>query len=316
VNAPDDKRGAFRGKGGLGRGLGALFPAGSAASAPDADATAEPAQQRAAPTTVDIDLIAPNPRQPRTSMEPEALAALAESVRQHGLIQPLLVSRRATPGGGTAYVLVAGERRLHAARAAGLARVPVVVREVTPQQQLELALVENIQRADLNPLEEAAAFQQLQREFGLTQEALAERTGRSRAAVANTLRLLALPEPIKQSLAAGAISEGHARALLGLPDAPQTALWQQIVEKGLSVRQTEALARALREAAPATHTAKPTQHRADPDALALVERLERALGTGVQINRGRAGGKLVIQFYSDDELDALVTLLAGNEPSG
>ena len=311
MNAPEEKRGAFRGRGGLGRGLDALFSASAAPAEPEtppSDAT----PTRAAPTTVDIDLIAPNPRQPRGTIDAEALAALVESVRQHGLIQPLVVSRRATAGGGTAYVLIAGERRLQAARAAGLARVPVVVREATPQQQLELALVENIQRADLNPLEEAAAFQQLQREFGLTQEALAERIGRSRVAVTNTLRLLALPEPIKQSLAANEISEGHARALLGLPEAAQTALWRQVVEKGLSVRQTEALARALREGAPGEKT-KPTQRRPDPDAAALVERLERALGTGVQINRGRTGGKLVIQFYSDDELDALVQLLAGEE---
>jgi ParB family chromosome partitioning protein len=311
VNAPEEKRGAFRGRGGLGRGLDALFSSGSP-PVEQVAATPEPAAARTAPSTVDIDLIAPNPRQPRTAIDAEALAALVDSVRQHGLIQPLVVSRRATASGGAAYVLIAGERRLQAARAAGLNRVPVVVREATPQQQLELALVENIQRADLNPLEEAAAFQHLQREFGLTQEALAERIGRSRVAVTNTLRLLALPDSIKQSLAANEISEGHARALLGLPDAAQTALWRQVVEKGLSVRQTEALARALREAAPGA-TTKPAPRRPDPDAAALVERLERALGTGVQINRGRNGGKLVIRFYSDDELDALVQMLAGEE---
>lgn len=307
-------RGAFRGKGGLGRGLGALFPATPPASTGEGSAPGQageraesPGRRSPGPLEVDIDLISPNPHQPRGTMDPEQLETLAQSLREHGLLQPLLVSRRQTPGGATTYQLIAGERRLHAARAAGLVRVPVLVREATPQQQLELALVENIQRADLNPLEEALAFQRLAREFGLTQEAVAQRVGRSRVAVANIVRLLALPEPIKASLASGEISEGHARALLGLPDDAQTALWQQVVQNGLSVRQTEALARGLRDT-PAAPTPAP-QPRRDPDVDALLERLQRSLGTAVQINRGRRGGKLVISFYSDEELDALVQRL-------
>jgi ParB family chromosome partitioning protein len=292
-------RGLFRGKGGLGRGLGALFP-----EQPTTAGAVAPV------TSVDIDLIAPNPRQPRTAIDPEGLAALVESMRQHGILQPLVVSRKEVAGGAVRYELIAGERRLQAARAAGLARVPVIVREVSPREQLELALVENIQRADLNPLEEARAFQQLQREFGLTQEQIAERVGRSRTAVANTLRLLGLPEAIQRSLAAGEISEGHARALIGLPAAAQEALWRRIVAQGLSVRQAERLARALREAPAA---APAPARRTDPDLAALAERLQRALGTGVQLSRGRRGGRLVIRFYSDDELTAIVERLAGEE---
>ncbi|MHB8575932.1 MAG: ParB/RepB/Spo0J family partition protein, partial [Dehalococcoidia bacterium] len=235
-------RGAFRGRGGLGRGLGALIPEAlpptdaAGTNHPDAEHGSAPSVdtlpgRRPGSATIAIDLIAPNPRQPRTAMDPEQLAALAESIRQHGLLQPLVVSRQQTAGGGVSYVLIAGERRLHAARAAGLQRVPAVVREVTPQEQLELALVENIQRADLNPLEEALAFQRLATEFGLTQEALAQRVGRGRVAVANTLRLLGLSDELKASLARGEISEGHARALLGLAGGEaRRQLWQQVVE--------------------------------------------------------------------------------------
>ncbi|HZQ36314.1 MAG TPA: ParB/RepB/Spo0J family partition protein [Dehalococcoidia bacterium] len=304
-------RPVVRGRG-LGRGLGALIPRDPAAPAGTAEASPPAETADSAPRTgavsVDIDLIAPNPRQPRGAIDPETVNELAESIRQHGVLQPLVVSRRARAGGAVSYQLIAGERRLHAARAAGLRRVPVVVREATPQEQIELALVENIQRADLNPLEEALAFQRLGTEFGLTQEALARRLGRSRTAVANTLRLLGLPEEIKTSLATGAISEGHARALLGLTDAAQRLqLWQQIVERGLSVRQTEELVRRLREqpakAVPAARRA------ADPELAHWAERLQAALGTAVQIERGRRGGRVVIQFYSDEELTALLESL-------
>jgi len=186
---------------GLGRGLGSLLPSTAAGF-----------------EEVDVDLIVPNPRQPRLAIDPAALADLAASVREHGILQPLLVSRRVSEGGGATYQLIAGERRLQAARAAGLARVPVVIREASPQGMLELALIENLQRADLNPLEEAQAYQHLVDDFGLTQEAIAARIGKSRTAVANTLRLRALPAEIQASLQAGEISEGHARALLGLAD--------------------------------------------------------------------------------------------------
>ncbi|HEY7295065.1 MAG TPA: ParB/RepB/Spo0J family partition protein [Dehalococcoidia bacterium] len=309
---PGAGRPAARGRG-LGRGLGALIPRMPAAEGPAADTTRAGADaeaaQRGGPVAVDLDLIAPNPLQPRAVIDPETLGDLVESIRQHGVLQPLIVSRKQRAG-GVSYQLIAGERRLHAARAAGLQRVPVVVREATPQERLELALVENIQRADLNPLEEALAFQRLGGEFGLTQETLARRVGRSRTAVANTLRLLSLDDEIKASLAAGEISEGHARALLGLADAAQRRqLWRQIVERGLPVRQTEELVRRLREQ-PA-----PGQRRrdADPELAHWAERLQAALGTGVQIERGRRGGRVVIQFYSDEELTALLENLLGED---
>ena len=280
---------------GLGRGLGSLLPAGSGGA-----------------DEVDIDLIALNPRQPRTAIAGEALAELVESVRAHGIIQPLIVSRRVSESGAASYQLIAGERRLRAARAAGLLRVPVVVRETTPQGLLELALVENVQRADLNALEEAAAYRQLVEEFGLTQEAVAERAGKSRTAVANALRLLALPEPVRASLAAGEISEGHARALLGAPDEEMLlASWREVVARGLNVRQTEELVRRLHpEARPA---AEKRPRPVDAALGHLEERLQQTLGTQVKLERSRKGGRIVIRFYGDEDLQALIDRLLGGE---
>jgi ParB family chromosome partitioning protein len=193
-------------KGGLGKGLDALIPA---------------MDESTGATGVPIDAIVPNPHQPRTVIDPVALEELAASIREHGLIQPLIVTAMQPMGRGEIasplqYQLIAGERRWRAARLAGLASVPVIIKEVAPQQMLELALVENLQRADLNPLESAAAYRQLMDEFGLTQDQVARRVGKTRVVVANALRLLRLPAPIKSSLAEGKISEGHARALLGL----------------------------------------------------------------------------------------------------
>jgi ParB family chromosome partitioning protein len=299
----------------LGRGLGSLLPG-----------------MVAAVDEVDIDLIVPNPRQPRSAMAPEALAELAESVRTHGVLQPLVVSRRESEGGVATYQLIAGERRLRAARAAGLTRVPVVVRETTPQGLLELALVENVQRADLNALEEAAAYRQLVEEFNLTQEEVARRAGKSRAAVANALRLLSLPAPIRAALVAGEISEGHARALLGLADdAARLRAWQEVTARGLNVRRTEELVRRLRddltppaplpsqgrgELDPARQSVSPPSLRGKGagglgDLADIEEHLQRALGTQVRIERSRRGGRIVIRFYGDEDLSALVEQLAG-----
>jgi ParB family chromosome partitioning protein len=274
-------------KRGLGRGLGALIPT----SAPEAE-------------TIDVDLIVSNPHQPRSPVDPESLSTLAESIREHGVIQPLLVTRVQPEGGGPAvHQLIAGERRLQAARMAGLARVPVVVKEASSSEVLELALVENLQRADLNPLEEAQAFRRLADEFGLTQETIAAGVGRSRTAVANALRLLTLSDELKASLAGGEISEGHARALLGLPsEAQRRHAWQRVVERGLSVRETEALVRQW----PAAARTKASQRRPDPELAHLEERLRAALGTRVSLRRGRRGGRLTIHFYSDEELEALL----------
>ncbi len=297
---------------GLGRGLEALIPV--------APGEADP---RLPVREVAVERIAPNPQQPRTAMDPDALAELIGSVREHGVIQPLVVSElgRSEFDDEDAveeprYQLIAGERRLRAAEAAGLERVPVVVRQSTPQQLLELAIVENVQRADLSPLEEAVAYQRLVEDFGLTQQEVATRVGRSRTAVANTIRLVELPDAVGRSLARGEITAGHARALLGLAgDDARIAAWRRVVAEGMNVRQTESMVRAA--AAPPTQggTAVRTAAPADEQALAVVAALERALGTRVRLRRGRRGrGSLTIHFYSDEELDGVLErLLEGEE---
>jgi ParB family chromosome partitioning protein len=249
--------------------------------------------------------ITPNPMQPRTKLDPEALAELSASIREHGLIQPLVVTQL----GPERYQLIAGERRWQAARMAGLATVPAIVKEATPQQVLELALVENIQRADLNPLEEAAAYRQLVEEFGLTQEQVAERVGKSRSAVTNTLRLLRLPAQVCQALADGTISEGHARALLALP-APesQVAALKMVVDRDLNVRQTEELVRRLKGEAPSP----PAKPPVSPEVKALERDFRESLGTKVDLQHGTEGrGRLVIHFYSEEELQALYERIVG-----
>lgn len=285
-------------KRGLGRGLGALIEA-AAASFP------EGIQQ------VPIDAIAPNPRQPRHTVRADDLAELAASLREHGLIQPLIVTR-APLGADVAYTLIAGERRWRAARLAGLTEVPVIVREATPQGMLELALVENLQRADLNPLEEAVAYRALMDEFGLTQEQVAARVGKSRAAIANSVRLLNLAQPVKDALSNDQISEGHARALLGLPDEPaQAAALDLILRRGYSVRQTEELVRRMTAAA---HAAEEIDAEDDPweqETRALEQQLRDALGTKVTLSRSRRGGRLVVYFYSEEELHALYERMVG-----
>lgn len=282
-----------RPKGGLGRGLGALIPQ----VAPNIEQVA-------------VGAIGSNPFQPRNNIDQESLEELAQSIREHGLLQPLLVTQ-ATEDSPFDYHLIAGERRLQAARLAGLERVPVVVREATPGQTLEWALVENLQRADLGPLEEAAAYRHLVAEFGLTQEEVARRVGRSRAAVANSLRLLGLPEAVKAALASSLISEGHGRALLALPhEEMQLILLERIAKEGLSVRQTEEAARRL--------LGRDTRQRRDrplPQAIVdtkdLEERFRRALGTKVSLSRSQKGGRLTVYFYSDEELDRLYDLVVG-----
>jgi len=278
-------------RGGLGRGLDAIIPNLN--------------QSPAGVEEVDVDLIAPNPHQPRSVFDAATLTELAESIKEHGVIQPLIVSRPKLPGGAP-YQLIAGERRLLASRQAGLKRVPVIVREASDQALMELALVENLQRQDLGPLEEAFAFRRLSDEFNLTQDAVATRVGRSRSAVANSLRLLALSDELQTSLASGEITAGHARALLSIEDtALRRRVWRDIVERGLSVREAEALAKAASrgERAPAE------PKRQSPDVAALEERLRSTLGTKVELQRGRKGGRVVIHFYSDEELDALVDRL-------
>jgi ParB family chromosome partitioning protein len=282
---------------GLGRGLGALIPGAEAPSGL---------------LQVQVGDITANPRQPRRNVGEEGLRELADSVAEHGLLQPLIVTELGEDAaeGGPHYQLVAGERRWRAAMLAGLDTVPVLVKEATPQETLELALVENIQRADLNPLEEANAYRQLIEEFSLTQEQVAERVGRSRVTVTNSLRLLRLPEGVKEALLAERISEGHGRALLGLEkDQLQLRVLQEIEKRGLSVRQTEELVRRLAARAEKQETGAPET----PETRALEDRFRRALGTKVNLYRTKRGGRLVIHFYSEEELQSIYDLIVGEE---
>ncbi len=284
-----------RNRTGLGRGLGALIPG--------------PAPLR---ESVDVDLIVGNPYQPRLGMEAEALEELAESIRQHGILQPLLVTRMDSIGSAApVYQVIAGERRLEAARLAGLAQVPVIVKETTPREGLELALVENLMREDLNPLEEAQAYRRLIDEFGLTQADVSTRVGRSRSAVANSLRLLALPDDLRASLASNEISEGHARAILSLPQELRRQAWERVVAKGLSVRETEELARAWPAGIEKRRARRHPRRNAELEALE--ERLRVALGTRVSVVKGQRGGRITVHFYSDEELDGLLERLGVTE---
>jgi ParB family chromosome partitioning protein len=255
--------------------------------------------------------IIPNPRQPRYSMAADTLVELADSIRQHGVIQPLILTR-SRPTDPAPYHLIAGERRWRAAQLAGLEFVPALIKEATPQESLELAIVENVQRADLNSLEEAAAYQSLIEEFGLTQEGVAERVGRSRVAVANILRLLRLPDEVKALLMSGKLSEGHARALLALQDAGAMIDAAHLIsQRGLTVRQAEELVRHMLVAA--SDEARPQTPVEQPDAHTrhLEEAFRGALGTKVSLTRGRRGGKLVIHFYSDEELQNIYEQIVG-----
>ena len=277
----------------LGRGLDALFsPAG------------ERSASEAGVRQVAIERIIPNPRQPRTVMDDDKLAELAASIKIHGLIQPIIVTETVE-----GFVLIAGERRWRASRLAGLEQIPVVVKETTPQDMLELALIENVQRADLNALEEAHAYRQLLDEFGLTQEAVAERVGKARSTVANLVRLLTLPEAIQAAVNDGRLSGAHARALLPLHSPEmQIAAMNQINKLGLSVRQTETLVTNLMvEKKP-----EAKQRRELPPELVDIQgQFEAALGTRVNIEKGAKGGRVVIHFYSDEDLNAIYESIVG-----
>ena len=287
-------------RGGLGRGLSALIPEAKPAGDDPPSGLIEVAPGQ----------IRPNPRQPRQRFEETALQELAASIVEHGLLQPLIVAPLpASEAGIPEFQLIAGERRWQAAKLAQLPRVPVIVKQVTPQQSLEMALIENIQRADLNPLEEAAAYQQLQQEHSLTHEEIARRVGKSRVTITNSLRLLGLPREARRLLLEGEISEGHARALLSLPsDAIRLELLRLILERHLSVRHTEDAARRM-QAAPTNGSS----HAPEPDvqSVALERDLQAMLSTKVSLSRTAKGGKLTIYFYSDEELHGLVGRLKG-----
>lgn len=279
-------------KRGLGKGLDALIPSDEPLAGPGSGILQVP-----------IEDIQPNPRQPRLDFDEPGLKSLAESITEHGILQPLIVAHTSS---GEGYLLIAGERRLQAARIAGLGSVPVIIRQVEEQQRLEWALVENLQRTDLNPLEAAEGYRQLAEDFDLSHEQIAARIGKSRTAVTNTLRLLKLPSAVKNALLEGQIREGHARALLGLANAQaQSAALRTILQRGLSVRQTEELMRRLSGARkpPAKKTARP------PEEAALEDQLRQELGTRVTLKRGKRGGSIVIHFYSDEELNTIVDRL-------
>ena len=276
---------------GLGRGLASLIPP----AAPGVSGARE----------VPVASIRPNPDQPRRSFDPEELQALTESIAAHGILQPVVVVED-----GAGFILIAGERRVRAATELGLDSVPAVVRSANDQERLELALVENIQRSDLNALEEARAYRHLIDDFGLTQERVAERVGRSRPAVANTLRILDTAPLVQQSVGDGTISGGHAKALAGLEShSRQEVVLATVVARSLSVRQTEGLVAASREdgGEPSAEAEGPD---IDPDIQHMEAQMREALGTKVTISSGRKGGRITITWYDDEDLGRLVDRLA------
>lgn len=276
----------------LGRGLDALIP------------DFEPLETRPQDYfQCDINLIRPNRYQPRLKFPEDELEGLARSIKEQGIIQPLLV-RKDHDG----YELATGERRLRAAKKASLSQVPVIVKSITDTELLEMSIVENVQRTDLNPLEEAEAYYQLITEFNLTQDQAAERIGKSRSTIANFLRLRQLPDPIKTSITEGTLSMGHARALLGAETSgQQNAAWRVIISKGLSVREAERLIKRLKSEK--KKTKKPAVDSEQKYFLSLAEDLSRRFGTKVQIKRSGQQGTVEIKFYSDDDLDRVISLL-------
>jgi ParB family chromosome partitioning protein len=284
---------------GLGKGLDALIPLREITEQ-------EPATSTGGIAEIRVNKINPNPRQPRIRFDADELSALAASIQEHGVIQPLILSKGPSTD---EYTLIAGERRLLAAKEAGLETVPVIIKETSEQGRLELALIENLQRTDLSPIETAGAYHQLTNDFGLSHEEIGKRVGKSRVAVTNTLRLLNLPQSVQQAITDGTISEGHARALLSLQTSEsQVAAMGTIINKQLNVRQTEELVRRLAGEKPTPKT-KP---RKSPDVIAIEERLRSQLGTKVILKHGRKGGSITIHYYSNEELDALLETLLGD----
>ena len=298
-----------RPKHGLGRGLDALLD-GTQEEGGESGGQRPDAPAGDAVVMVSPDLLKPNPRQPRKDFDDDALRELADSIKEHGIIQPI-IAEKADDGG---YFIIAGERRVRAARIAGLDAVPVIARDVPDKSRLALALIENIQREDLNPLEEAEAYDELMRLEDLTQEQAAARVGKSRPAVANALRLLKLPEDMRQSLASGGITAGHARALLSVANpVDRRALFARIEREGLSVRECEALSAQLNSAGgvnPANGGKKKKKAAStDPDIAAIEERLIEAFGTKVSIKGSANRGAIEISYFSSDDFSRVYELL-------
>ncbi len=289
----------------LGRGLSALIPQ---AAPPPAAAVVMAAPEPAPPPKngllkLPIEAIQRDALQPRRHFDEEQLRELTESIKVQGLLQPVLVRKD-----GAGYKLIAGERRWRACQAAGLHEIPAIVREVTDVEAFELALVENLQRTDLNPMEEADGYRRLVEEFGLTQEQVAQRVGKERSTVANALRLLGLPDEVKHMVSAGSLSAGHARALLGVPRLPEmTELAAQVAARKLSVRDTEKLVQQAK-GTKAKDSAKP--HKQSPQVKSLVEELQRALGTKVRlVEKGSGKGTIEVDYFSYDDLDRILKML-------
>lgn len=280
----------------LGRGLSALIPKRLSTSGANQSSEQQSLATGEVIERLPVDRIDANPRQPRRHFDYQALEDLTASIKAHGILQPLIVSR----GSNGRYELITGERRWRAAKILNLKTVPAVIRDVTTQAKLELALIENIQRKDLNPMEEAEAFHALIDEFGLTQDAVAEQVGRNRVTVANALRLLQLPAEIQKSLRDGRISAGHAKVILGAPGPQaQLALWRKILKEDLTVRGGEVAGQHLRRPKPAKSSPEPILNRFE-DAL------RRKLNTRVKINRRGSGGSITIDFYSQEELENII----------
>lgn len=281
---------------GLGKGLGTLFDSGGIA---DIEADASGAEV----SEIKLSLIEPNRNQPRKSFDPEKIDALAKSISEHGLIQPIIIS----PIEGGRYRIVAGERRWRAAKKAGLSTVPTVIREYSDEETAQIALIENLQREDLNPIEEALGYRTLINDFSLTQEAVSEKIGKSRSAVANSLRLLSLGDDIQKLLIDGRLTGGHARALLSVEDEElRNELTQKIIDEGLNVRQAEALAKKLGKN-------RPKRKKAEDDAYSielerLQDRLSSGLGTKVKISHNKNRGKIEIEYYGNDDLERILSM--------
>lgn len=303
----------------LGRGLGALLSAKPASSpAPAAPVASAPAPKRPEPTPaaaevvrrVTLDKVVPCPLQPRKDFQPDALRELADSIQAQGIVQPLIVRERSGR-----LELIAGERRWRAAKLLELKEVPVIVREADDRSVLELALIENLQRENLNPIEEALGYSQLLEQFQLTQEEIASKVGKSRAAVANALRLLRLPEHVQAHVREGKLSTGHAKAILGLPDADfQSRAAEKILKGGLNVRQTESLVAELQQTKPAKPNANGIPAPApDPHVASLEDRIRQRMGTKVHLKYASGRGSIDIAFFSDAELERILAILGVQE---
>ena len=286
---------------GLGRGLGSLIPNKKTAKEllGDSSEVAEILDNKEKISQLSVDKITPNPHQPRSIFNENELAELVDSIKEHGIIQPLIVTKS-----GSGWQLIAGERRLRSAKLAGIDKVPAIVREMSEQKKMEVALIENLQRKNLNPLETALAYQKLVDEFNLTQEQLSKRVGKSRSSVANTLRLMTVIDEVKQAIQEGKITEGHARVLAGLPEKDQLVTLKKIIDGSLSVRDTEKVGKEV----VVKKSIRKVQF--DPEVKAKEDELQSALGTKVEIKKTGSSGQIIIKFFSEEELSDIVNKIS------